>query len=230
MSTFVFGDIHGCCQQLRTLLDAISPNTDDTLVFLGDVLDRGLDSKGVIDTIWMYEKHCHVITLMGNHEQMLLDAYYDAHYLNFWLRFGGNKTLQSFGLTSDLAGLLALPKPYIHWLKNTKNYHETDSFILTHAAPDPYLMLSQQSEQELRWRVINPDDPPHLSGKTIICGHTTQKDGTIYQQQGLIGIDTYAHGGGYLTALEISTSQPKPLTAWQLSANLNLHKQTINPC
>lgn len=57
MRTFVFGDVHGCHQMLITLLDAICPTHNDTLIFLGDLIDRGIDSKGVIDTIWAYEQN-----------------------------------------------------------------------------------------------------------------------------------------------------------------------------
>lgn len=61
---FAFGDIHGCNQQLKLLLKNIDPHSDDTLIFLGDMIDRGDDSKGVIDTIWQYEKICHVISII----------------------------------------------------------------------------------------------------------------------------------------------------------------------
>ena len=226
MRTFVFGDVHGCYQMLITLLDAICPTHNDTLIFLGDLIDRGIDSKGVIDTIWAYEQQCHVICIMGNHEQMLLDAYCDAYYLKFWLQFGGDTTLWSFQKTDDLHGLLTMPKSYLDWLKNMQDYHETKDFIFTHAAVYPNLEMTKQSEQGLRWRNIDPNDTFHLSGKTIICGHTAQKDGVIYQKQGLIGIDTYAYGGGKLTALEIVASN-NHLKVWQVSDDLDVSCDTI---
>lgn len=226
MSIFVFGDVHGCNDALVALLTHIQPSHDDTLIFLGDMIDRGMDSKGVIDTIWRYQQHCQVIAIMGNHEQMLLDAYHDRYYLKYWLKFGGDSTLRSFGLTADLHGLLALPKPYVSWLKNLQPYYENNHFIFSHATPDPYLNMDKQGENELRWRLINPSDPPHVSGKTIICGHTSQKSGQVYRQHGLIGIDTYAYGGGYLSALEISTNE-QSLSVWQMSTTLVLQRQKL---
>ncbi len=75
MRTFAFGDIHGCHDQLKTLLNAITPTPSDTLIFLGDIIDRGADSKGVLDTIRELEKVCHVIAIMGNHEQMMIESF-----------------------------------------------------------------------------------------------------------------------------------------------------------
>ena len=77
MSIYAFGDIHGSNDKLIALLDTINPKKSDTLIFLGDMIDRGTNSKGVLDTIMTYETICQVITLLGNHEQMLLDAYLD---------------------------------------------------------------------------------------------------------------------------------------------------------
>lgn len=225
MSIYAFGDVHGCRHELTALLNAINPAKTDTLVFLGDLVDRGLDSKGVIDTIWAYQKHCQVIYLLGNHEQMLLDAYDDLIYkqdtraLDFWLRFGGDSTLWSFGLTDDADGLAKLPAPYISWLRQASDYHQNAHFIFTHATPYSNVAINDQDDIALRWRNIDRQDAPHISGKTIICGHTAQKSGSIYQHKGLIGIDTYAYGGGNLTALQID-DEPARLVVWQVSGDL----------
>ena len=82
------------------------------LFFLGDVMDRGEDSKGVLDTIIQYQSICQVILIQGNHEEMMLGAIHDKEYLKYWLKFGGIETLQSFGVTIDLQGLLQIPYVY----------------------------------------------------------------------------------------------------------------------
>lgn len=81
--TFAFGDIHGCHAQLLALLEAIKPTANDTLIFLGDMIDRGKDSKGVLDTIMAYQKICHVILIQGNHEEMMLGAVHEKEYFSY---------------------------------------------------------------------------------------------------------------------------------------------------
>ena len=203
--TYAIGDIHGCNQQLIALLSTLNIQSDDTLIFLGDVIDRGADSKGVLDTIMQYQMLCHVILIKGNHEEMMLGAVYEREYLKYWLKFGGIETLQSFGVTIDLQGLLQIPYVYYKLLKTSLPYYQTDDFIFTHATPLPHLPMDKQTDDSLRWRFIPHDgQEDHISGKTIICGHSAQKNGKVYHQNGLICVDTFAHGGGYLTAIEVS--------------------------
>lgn len=217
MRTFAIGDIHGCNKMLNALLQAINPQQDDTLIFLGDLIDRGDDSKGVIDTIWRYEKMCRVIVIMGNHEEMMINALKYADERNFWLNVGGIKTMHSFQQTPDLHGMLAIPFKYFDWLKRLTLYHETDKFIFSHATPVCHLPMERQTDNGLRWRFLEKDDTGHMTGKKLICGHTAQKDGSVLMQGDIICIDTYACGGQKLTALEIDT-----MTAWQVDNDLTL--------
>ncbi len=218
---FAIGDIHGCREQLETLLKIIVPNKDDTIVFLGDMIDRGSDSKGVIDIIRHYQTVCQVIVIMGNHEEMMLGSLRHKDYLRSWLKFGGEQALYSFGLTADFHGLMAVPYEYIAWLKQAVNYYETDDFIFCHATPLPNLPLDKQIDQ-LRWRKL--DEPiRHQSGKMIICGHTEQKDGQVLCADGIICIDTFAYGGGRLTALEVYSG-----TIYQIDNQLQLYQKTID--
>lgn len=219
---FAFGDIHGCNQQLKLLLKNIDPHSDDTLIFLGDMIDRGDDSKGVIDTIWQYEKICHVISIMGNHEEMMLNALKYADERKYWFKFGGIETLQSFNQPPDLHGILAISFQYFDWLKRLKPYYETDDFIFCHAMPFYHLSMHNQTSNGLRWRFIEKNDSGHISNKKIICGHTAQKSGNVLVQNNIICIDTYACGGQKLTALEINN-----MMAWQIDNQLNLTKTLL---
>ena len=149
--TYAIGNIHGCNEQLKTLLSALNIQPDDTLIYLGDVIDRGADSKGVLDTIMHYQILCHVILIKGNHEEMMLGAVYEREYLKYWLKFGGTETLQSYGVTIDLQGLLQIPYVYYKLLKTSLPYYQTNDFIFTHATPLPHLPMDKQTDDSLCW-------------------------------------------------------------------------------
>ena len=88
------GDIHGCLAALRTILDAIAPGSDDTIVTLGDYIDRGPDSRGTIDSLIHLQSSCRLVPLLGNHDVMLIDILNgQPDLLPDWLLFGGNATL-----------------------------------------------------------------------------------------------------------------------------------------
>lgn len=201
-------------------MQRIAPTTADTLIFLGDMIDRGADSKGVLDYIRQLQSHCQVITVMGNHEQMLLNCLKDETYLPFWLRYGGRETLQSFALSEDLTGLAQLPASYIDWLHRCVDYYQSAHFIFCHASPCPNIAIAEQGELGWRWRKLSKHDSPHLSGKTIICGHSEQRGGQVLVKEGTICIDTFAYGGQPLTALQLDPDLPlqaqmDELTLWQ---------------
>src|SRR5438067_10063043 len=94
--TIAIGDIHGCSQALRAVVDAIEPAPDDTLVMLGDYVDRGSDSRGVLELILELEGRCRLVPLLGNHELMLLDAVQNPSVLGPWLECGGHATVRSY--------------------------------------------------------------------------------------------------------------------------------------
>ena len=205
---YAIGDVHGCNSLLIKLLATINPQKDDTLIFLGDVIDRGEDSKGVLDTIIYYQSICQVILIQGNHEEMMLGAIHDKEYLKYWLKFGGIETLQSFGVRINQQGLRQISYDYYNLLKSSLPYYETEDFIFTHATPFGNIEMKQQTDEGLRWRFIPPDGQDrHISGKTVICGHSAQESGKVYHRDGLICIDTHAYGGGALTALEVTNMQ-----------------------
>lgn len=205
--TFAIGDIHGCHSALITLLDKIKPTQEDMLIFLGDYVNRGENSKAVLDTLMNLSEVCQTVFIMGNHELIMLDGLKYPEDFDFWLRVGGDKTLQSFHLLPRRSECLHLPFEYVRFLKSLNDYYETDKFIFCHASIYSHLSMSEQNDYALRWRKLENNHQPHISGKTIICGHSEQKDGKVLLQEGIICIDTWAYGGGYLTALEINTMQ-----------------------
>lgn len=214
--TFAIGDIHGCASLLHKLLDKIQPTADDTFIFLGDMIDRGPDSKGVLDGIMALQKTAQVICILGNHEQMLLESREHEDVLLPWLRYGGKEALVSFGLPATQQGVQALPSKYVDFLTSCIDYCKTDTHIFCHATPRPLIPMRAASDNDLRWRQLPPNQTPHISNKTIICGHSEQRHGDVHYQAGLVCIDTYAYGHGWLTALEILNETDQYL-AWQVN-------------
>jgi len=206
MRTFAFGDIHGCSAMLDDLLAAVQPTPDDTLIFLGDHVDRGPDTRGVIDRIIAIRKIYRTITLRGNHEIMMLRSRNDASELKMWTSVGGLQTLGSYGPSPGRTGTLN-DVPTEHWQfleTDCVNYYETDTHIFVHAGVDPQLPLNEQTEMHLFWEFLNPAQPiRHVSRKTVVVGHTSQKSGEILDLGTTICIDTNAYNGGWLTCLDV---------------------------
>ncbi len=206
------GDVHGCAKALAALIDAIQPTERDLIVPLGDYVDRGPDSSGVIDQVIELSTRTNVVPLLGNHEIMMLSAV-EHQDVFFWLGCGGQETLQSYG-----GQIERIPKEHIDFLKQCRPYHETAEHIFVHANYQNDLPLDQQPHDILFWTHISTHaPPPHQSGKTVIVGHTPQPTGEILDLGHVIGIDTYCFGGGWLTAMNVETGE-----LWQADADGNM--------
>jgi serine/threonine protein phosphatase 1 len=196
------GDIHGCSAALRALLDAIGPAPDDTIVTLGDYVDRGHDSKGVLDELIALADRCRLARILGNHDEMMLHARDGKDDLRFWLECGGQAALDSYGSR----GLNAIPRDHFRFLASCRPYFETNSHFFTHANYRSDLPLDGQDEQTLRWLSLRDHVPgPHLSGKTAVLGHTPQTE--VLNLGHLICLDTDCCHGGWLTALDTTTGR-----------------------
>jgi serine/threonine protein phosphatase 1 len=203
--TIAVGDIHGCSKALDALIEVIRPRIGDTIVTLGDYIDRGPDSRGVIDRLIELGHRCHLVPLMGNHEEMLFEALEGSFPLEYFLGVGGDATLDSYGPGRDLS---LIPEDHIHFLKGCLDFHETDAHFFAHAGYDPDLPMAEQDGGMLRWNSLRDMTPgPHESGKVVIVGHTSQEGGEILDLGHLICIDTFCHGGGWLTALDVGTGE-----------------------
>ena len=203
---FAIGDIHGDIEKLNAILARIRPNPKDTIVFLGDYIDRGQYSYEVIERLIGF-KDCSVIFLMGNHEKMLLDAinaeddYDSAVKQNRWAINGGNATIQSYKDN----GFDTIPDSHKDFFLNLKLYAETDNFIFTHATPKMDKLINESTELDLLWRRPTKGtmaDYKHCSGKTLVCGHTNMK--TAFIANSLIIIDTGCGKGGKLSAINLT--------------------------
>jgi len=199
------GDIHGCLAALESVWQAIDARPDDTVVILGDVVDRGPDSKGVIDRLIQYSNHCKLIVIQGNHEEMMLDVVRENQPPYRWLQYGGVDTLDSYGFYGDLS---VIPPSHMEFFDSMVNYYETEDHLFLHANYDPKLPLDQQNINYLRWIKLTDLIPPaHCSGKRAVVGHTHDYRGEVFDVGHLVCIDTFCYGGGWLTALDVHSGQ-----------------------
>jgi serine/threonine protein phosphatase 1 len=199
---FAIGDIHGCNLALRTLIEAIDPKPDDTIVVLGDVIDWGPDSRDCVQQLIDLSGRCQFILVRGNHEEMLYAALESQTELRYWLNFGGEETLKSYPYRG---GDEIIDREHVRFLKaQARDYYETDTYIFVHASYDPNKPMSQQSNTTLQWEHVQAEQMrPHYSGKLVIAGHTPQTSWEPLDLGFLKVIDTDCSRGGWLTALEV---------------------------
>ncbi|MCJ2044003.1 serine/threonine protein phosphatase [Methylobacterium sp. J-078] len=199
--TYAIGDIHGCADALTRLLDQIDAHARGraaAIVCLGDYVDRGPDSAGVIGILRARQAASPgtMICLRGNHEQMMLDAHRDAHDAPAWLANGGIETLRSFGVTDPEA----MPHEVLAWISGLPTVHEDARRYYVHAGFRPGC------------RGIDPDVTARLwirepflgtafdFGKHVVHGHTPQRSGQPDVRSFRTNLDTACVYGRVLTA------------------------------
>lgn len=206
---FAVGDIHGCLDHLQQLIRMLPIRKGkDRLVFIGDYIDRGADSQGVVDYVrCLQEDFCETVFLMGNHEQMFLD-YLEGRNAEMFLYNGGLETLVSYGLHGRKEVSPAdLPPGHLTFFQNLRPYYESDEFILVHAGLRPGIPLSEQSLDDLLWIRFEFIKNDYDFGKNVIFGHTPLSKTVPFYGAKKVGIDTGAVYGGRLTCLELPSMQ-----------------------
>jgi serine/threonine protein phosphatase 1 len=214
---YAVGDIHGRLDLLERLLESIEadlsgrPSKKNLLVFLGDLIDRGPDSKGVIERLRSFRHdRLRPVFLAGNHEEILLRILAgETGLLQNWLRFGGAECLASYGVTpadlgSDESESLAairsaVPQEHAGFLASFSDTLTFGDYLFVHAGVRPGVDLRHQSQSDLRW-IRSPfleDETDH--GAVVVHGHTIS--GEVEHRPNRIGIDTGAYRTGVLTAL-----------------------------
>lgn len=181
MRTWVIPDVHGCLLTLRYVVEnMIRFQKDDKLYILGDIIDRGPESKGVIDYIMGLEAAGYMVTtIRGNHEDYLLKVYEDesrkslfpkfgkGRMLKEWYKFGGEATMKSFGLSN----ISEMPEVYINWLNSLPLYAIWDKFLIVHAGFNFKNENIFSDEHAMMWIREYEIDPEKLDGRKIIHGH-----------------------------------------------------------
>jgi len=202
MRTFIISDIHGNNELFRKSLKEVGLKKSDRLILLGDLIDRGEDSKGVLDTvILLLNSGFNIDCIMGNHEQMFLEARYNHSSFNQWLINGGDKTLLSF-LTRSVE---KIPRMYFDLISSFKYFVSTEQCIFVHAALNMKLQDPFTDTNTLLWE-RNPEkflDENWLGDRKLIHGHSpqTQKEilDSLIANSKIICIDngTYINKDGY---------------------------------
>jgi serine/threonine protein phosphatase 1 len=205
---YAIGDIHGCCKTFRRLLfHELAIQKTDSIYCIGDYVDRGIDSKGVIDLIIDLRKQGYEVhALRGNHEQMMLDATAGPESLHLWLSNGGKETLKSFGISS----ISELPDAYVSFLEQTKLFISTDKYILVHAGLNFRRVDPFSDTDAMLWSRDEYFDPVKIGNRLLIHGHTPiSLESVLAQLPGNnINIDggcvySYRKGYGNLVALTL---------------------------
>jgi serine/threonine protein phosphatase 1 len=195
------GDIHGCYSKLQLLLSEHLPNLppETKLVFLGDYVDRGPQTREVIERlILLKEERPDTMLLLGNHERMLLNAY-EGRDVMLWEVNGGAETLASYNLEEHQVH--KMPAGHIDFLRGLQLYHQSGDYIFVHAGLRPGIPLAEQDGHDLIWirESFFLADPTW--DKTVVFGHTPFP--TPFRRAGMIGIDTGAVYNNLLTCLKL---------------------------
>ncbi|KQM58834.1 MULTISPECIES: metallophosphoesterase family protein [unclassified Sphingomonas] len=225
---YAIGDIHGrldCLEDLLARIDA-DPGRGDrrvTLVFLGDLIDRGPDSRGVVERVMALcaasdDVHC----LFGNHEELLLEAAEGARQaLGIFNRAGGRETLLSYGVDDatyereDLKGVQRLirehvPADHLTFLRSLPDKIVIGDYVMVHAGLRPGVALEDQKASDLRWIRAPFLDHGGRFERFVIHGHTVTDEPDVRANR--IGIDTGAYRTGRLTALVLEGDSRRYLT------------------
>jgi len=226
---YAIGDIHGRADLLRTLHASIvadasaAPDLEPVVVYLGDYVDRGLDSRAVIDILLDAPlPGFEVVQLLGNHEAMMLNVLESGEDAFMWLHNGGNATVYSYGIPvpagmrseaemEAIADRLreAVPAAHMTFLHQLRHSHVEGDYLFVHAGVRPGLPLEQQDPGDLIWIRDAFLDADIDFGKVVVHGHSIS--GQVDERANRIGIDTGAYASGCLTCLVLEGEQRRYL-------------------
>ena len=223
MNIFAIGDIHGCVNELTSLHKKILTSDkfdvkNDLLIYLGDYIDRGRDSKGVIDQIIKLQKNnIRTINLMGNHEEFMINFLFNKiNNIKKWLNFGLDQTFKSYnieivefikvgfedGVIDKLRNTLLekMDANHINFFKNLVLMYSTEKYLFVHAGIDPKKKLSEQTQKDYLWsRSDDFFNKNFKAEKKIIHGHTPEED--VINHPYRINVDSGCYFSGKLTCL-----------------------------
>ncbi|MEP3050304.1 MAG: metallophosphoesterase [Erythrobacter sp.] len=225
---YAIGDIHGRLDLFEALIagieadDAAAGQAQTTIILLGDLVDRGQDSAGVITRTRAWQDERKVRVLTGNHEEMFLQTFDDIEVLRHFLKHGGRETIMSYGLTTKQFNAMTLEElhsalPQIvseeerEYIAGFEDMIIVGDYVFVHAGIDPIVALNEQKPRDLRWirdRFLSHQGPLE---KVVVHGHTIFPK--VMDCGNRIGIDTGAFRSGVLTALVLEGQEKRVLQA-----------------
>ena len=205
------GDVHGCATAFDALLALVAPRPGDVVVTLGDYVDRGRNSRGVLDRLIRFGEDWPGVTLVslrGNHEIMMLEARDNAAAEQRWRDCGGDAALRSYAPPGKEGSLSDVPAEHWAFLEDRLTaFHEADAHFFVHANAYADVSLGEQPAFMLYWESWDGPPPPHESGKRMICGHTPQRTGLPRVTPYAVCLDTNACRTGWLSCLCVETGE-----------------------
>ncbi len=232
---YVIGDVHGRRDLFEALIEAVE--RDDrargpartTIVLLGDLVDRGPDSAGVVERAMRWQQAREVVLLAGNHEEMFLQSFEDTGVLRHFLRHGGRQTVLSYGVPredydqasyEELQELMraAVPAAHLAFLSAARDHLVAGDYLFVHAGIAPGVPIDQQERHHLRWIrepfLEHAAPHPHM----VVHGHTITD--AVDARANRIGIDTGAYRTGRLTALVLEGTERRYLQTAETGAGV----------
>jgi serine/threonine protein phosphatase 1 len=202
---FAIGDIHGCVDELTAMLSTIAPARGDTVVFVGDYIDRGPAVRDVIEVLLELRRGpADYVFLKGNHEDMMLSFLgLPGHYGESFLFNGGAPTLESYGASECALALERIPADHVDFLKTLATSYLHPPYLFVHAGISPLLQLEEQSVEDMLWIRQEFIFNPHQLGATVVFGHTPMR-AVMVDLPYKLGIDTGLVYGGKLTCVEFN--------------------------
>lgn len=204
---FAIGDIHGCIDEVALMLETIAARAGDTVVFVGDYIDRGPSSRAVIDYLLEFQRGAaDVVFLKGNHEDMLLSYMgYPGRYGESFVFNGGAQTLASYGIAEgepeDVSTLI--PAGHLAFFQGLQHYYQRPPYLFVHAGILPGRLLAEQSVEDMLWIRHDFIFHPHAIDATVVFGHTPMRT-VMLDLPFKMGIDTGLVYGGKLSCVELT--------------------------
>lgn len=227
--TFVIGDVHGCAEEVDRLLDGIAPSAADTVVFLGDYIDRGPSAKAVIERLLRLRREGpRCVFLRGNHEDMFLSFLgYEGQYGDAFLFNGGETTLRSYGLEGQPAPVVAarLPADHVEFLLSLPLQFRHGSFLCVHAGLAPNRSLDEQRPEDLLWIRDEFILHPHAFPFTVLFGHTPRRE-VLVQLPHKVGLDTGLVYWNKLSCLELEHHELFQIRR----GDVEVQRRSLHPC
>lgn len=247
---YVVGDIHGRCDLFEKLITAVDADdakrnaertqetANTTIILLGDLVDRGADSAGVIRAARDWQARRKVRILAGNHEEMYLEAFTDKEVLRHFLKHGGRETVLSYGLSKDEYNSLSIdalfdklpsiiPREDRDFLDGFEEIVIAGDYLFVHAGINPRVPIEEQTRKDMLWirdRFLSHEGS---FGKVVVHGHTIFDK--VHDCGNRIGIDTGAFRSGVLTALVLEDDKRHSIQAIERDASIVITHEDISP-